>query len=62
MAFGIAGDNLQGTIGTAVIGNDVLPVLICLGQYTFYTLLEILFTVIDRGNYANQWWWIGAHT
>jgi hypothetical protein len=45
--------NLKRPIPTAIIDNNVFPVLIRLSQYTLNTLSEVFLSVIDRRQHAD---------
>jgi hypothetical protein len=58
---GIPFSNFESSIGTAVIDDDVFPILIGLSQHTFYALTEIVFTVIDWSENTDEWFIVRGH-
>ena len=50
----IASRNTESVISAAVIQYYVLPVCVGLCEYTLNTLCQVVFAIVDGGNYTDQ--------
>jgi hypothetical protein len=53
--------DLKGSIGAAIVQNDIFPVLIGLGQYAFNALRQMGFTVVNGSDDADKRLWSSYH-